>query len=175
MRKKQETNKARAERHNISESYLYRLRREGVDIENEDELTAAITPQVQTSDIARLNKAKADKAEADARSAKVKADAEEGKYVSIEEAIGDAIQTGLIEQQAWLKMPDELIPMLTGLESGAMLKVAKRYARDKLHENGEAYEAINSFSIRTPPEKRTNATAGNATKRVGGKKRPPAK
>ncbi len=171
----QESIAAISRRTGVSRRALAAWRDDGVNVRDEGELQARIKTKRGSETEEDLGATKLRKLQAEADIKEIDRDKARGVLVSIEEAISDAIQTGTIEQQAWMKMPEELIPMLTGLESGAMMKVARSYVRDKLHENAEAYESINSFSIRTPPGNRSNATAGHATKRVGRKERPPAK
>ena len=93
---KRETIRSIAKRNRVSESYLYRLRREGgVDIRNDSELSAALAGRQATPDAQRLLRARADRAEHDARRAATLAD----------QAAGAVIPKEGLQAEATAKMP----------------------------------------------------------------------
>ena len=170
----------------VSRQALSKWRDHGVDIWNEDELQAKIGAmrgagelgggegEGDLSDAAKLLKAKAEKEYHSARIQKIKADAEEGKYVTRESQLSVGHQAGLLVRAELQKMASELPPILAGLESGQMAAVIEDYGWNKAEHLSKAFGELGvtdgggaGGGMPTPE--------AVAPKRVGRKKRPPPK
>mgnify|MGYP003661802254 CR=1 FL=1 len=170
----------------VSRQTLSKWEKQGVDIWNEDELQSKIGAMRgageetggdgggDQSDAAKLLKAKAEKEFHSARIQKIKADAEEGKYVTRESQLSVGHQAGLLVRAELQKMASELPPILAGLESGQMAAVIEDYGWNKAEHLSKAFGELGvtdgggaGGGMPTPE--------AVAPKRVGRKKRPPPK
>ena len=177
---KKESKLAMARRTGVSRSSLDAWHQEGVDLWNEEELQAKIAAKRDPagggdqSDAAKLLKAKAEKEFHSARIQKIKADAEEGKYVTRESQLSVGHQAGLLVRAELQKMASELPPILAGLESGQMAAVIEDYGWNKSEHLSKAFGELGvtdgggaGGGMPTPE--------ASPPKRVGRKKRPPTK
>lgn len=168
-----ETKQAIADRHGITRQWLAQLEKRGLDIYDDAAVKAALSDGGASSDSQRLTKARADKEEHLARRARVAADLEEGKTVTSESQLQDGMKAGLLIQQAFMKLPTELPPLLAGLSSAEMSKQLDIYAHDRLHELCIAFDDLGTpVASGAKPGGETPKKA--ATKRVGRGKRSPA-
>ena len=138
-----ETNKAKAARFGISESYFYQLKRAGVDVHDDAELGAAIVGKEATGDAQRLLKARADRAEAAAERERHALDVEQGKYVSRESVEKDSIRIGHLLKSRLVQLAcHEMPPQLAGLDASAILKILDLAIFNVLNEIADELEKV---------------------------------
>lgn len=171
-----ETLKERAARFGISEQWLHVLKRNGVHVTDDDELSAALADRgdAPTGDSARLLKARADKEELLAEKARLSVAVERGAYVTRESQLQAGTKAGLLIRHALLRLPSDLPPLLTGLGSAEMSQHLDTYARDKLNELSQAFDSL-GLSLAGGIVGRDKAAGTDAAIRMGRAKRPPAK
>lgn len=119
----------------VSLRTLKNWRDEGIDIEDLRAVQARAAAMAErgkeTEDMAGVKLRKL-KAEADLKEHEL--EVERGRYVSQESQRADGQKLGLVLQGMFMKMPDDLTPILAGRPAGEVKKAIQKYAREKLTE-----------------------------------------
>jgi len=119
-----ETIAARAARFGVSARRLHQLKKAGVDIFNDPELAACLTPKAEgNSDAERLLHARMIRAEHAAAREKLKLDLEARGVVSRAVVEAEAARLGVVLRSLLLKLPSDLPPRLEGCNATEIHKV----------------------------------------------------
>ncbi len=118
-----------------SRESLRKWGKEGIDITDEAAVrarAAQVDKRVASNEDMAEVKLRKLRAEADLKEHEL--EVERGRYVSQESQRADGQKLGLVLQGMFMKMPDDLTPILAGRPAGEVKKAIQKYAREKLVE-----------------------------------------
>lgn len=129
------TQTAMAEKAGVTVKTLLEWRKEGINIESEEEvLTRAEKTKERFAKSEDMSEVKLRKLRAEADLKEHELEVERGMYVSQESQRADGQKFGLVIQGVFQKMADDLTPIIAGRPAGEVKKAIQKYAREKLTE-----------------------------------------